>query len=110
MTTSSSDQSDDMAPLASVAEQLSDTTPKEYRWFVTYGHGSTLENCYSEFYAETHFKAAGKAFRGTGGKHAFLYSYAEWHASGKPQSEEYALREVPLQPQRRVTPHNEGYL
>ena len=81
----------------------------EARFFVTYGYGSNLEGCFSEFRAKDYDAARTAAFAGTGGKHAFLYSEREWTADGISQQEKYNLREVPLQPQRRITPYTRGF-
>lgn len=82
----------------------------EARFFVTYGSGSNLENCFSELRAIDYNAARTAAFRATGGKHAFMYSEPEWIVDGLSQQEQYGLREVPLQPQKRVTTFNRGFL
>jgi hypothetical protein len=99
-----------MSTLSSEPQAPSGATPKERRWYITYGQGSNLQNCYSEFYADSHEEAGKIAYAGTGGKHAFMYSRENWEDNGITQAERYGLREVPLQPQKRISKYNEGYL
>lgn len=81
-------------------------------YYVTYGFGSNLEGCYSSFPAATAEEAREIVFKGTHGKHAFIYSCRDWHNgwTGASQAEKYNLREVPLQPQKAITSHNRKYL
>ncbi len=74
----------------------------EARFYVTYGFGTNLQNCYSELFAQSIEEARELAFATTKGKHAFLYSSRDWMIDGKTQAEAYNLREVPLQPQKRA--------
>jgi hypothetical protein len=80
-------------------------------FYVTYGCGSLLGSCYSTLLAHSWDEARTKAFAVTKGQHAFMYSTREWaDKDGETQAERYNLREVPLQPQRRITPFNRKYL
>lgn len=79
-------------------------------FYVTYGEGSTLQGCYSTFFAPDIEQARNAVFKVTGGKHAFLYAEEDWIIGGVSQAERYDLRLVPLQPQKRITPFNRKYL
>ena len=67
------------------------------KFFVTYGTGTNLANCYSVIEADGYEQARQKAFEVTEGRFAFMYD--EWQFKGQP--ERYNLTEVELQPQRR---------
>lgn len=79
-------------------------------FYVTYGEGSTLQGCYSSFFAPDIEQARNAVFKVTGGKHAHLYAERDWVIEGVSQATRYKLRLVPLQPQKRITPHNRKYL
>lgn len=69
--------------------------------FVTYGFGTSLENCYSEVEVPNGVDPRSFIFSVTQGKHAFSYSEEEWVYQGAPQDQLYRLRKVDLQPQQR---------
>lgn len=66
------------------------------KFFVTYGFGSNLGQCFSEVEAENYSAARDAIHKVTDGKFAFCYTAEEF----KGQPEKYDLREVELQPQR----------
>ncbi len=85
--------------------------PKDKQvFFVTYGAGKNLENCYSTLYATDVSEARKLVFAVTQGKHAFLYEPEFWVEGGQTQAERDNLRLVPLQPQKSLTPYNRRYL
>lgn len=64
-------------------------------FYVTYGFGSNLKNCYSTIQAEDYTEARIQIDKVTQGKFAFCYDEKEFC----DQAEEYGLTEVSLQPQ-----------
>lgn len=78
-------------------------------YFITYGTGSHLANCYSTIYAKDIEEARKIAFRTTGGQHAFLYEPLYWVEGGQTQAERYNLALVPLQPQYPISARNPKY-
>lgn len=69
-------------------------------FFVTYGFGSNLKNCYSKVTGPDYSTARALVDDVTEGKFAFMYD-AERFAG---QVEKYGLTEVPLQPQQLEHP------
>ena len=67
------------------------------KFFVTYGSGTNLANCYSAIEADSYEQARQKAFEVTSGKFAFMYDEEQFTG----QVERWNLTEVELQPQRR---------
>ena len=67
-------------------------------FYVTYGFGSNLRNCYSVVQAENYAAALQHIHEITGGKFAFCYDEKEFG----DQPEKYGLTEVTLQPQEFV--------
>ena len=67
------------------------------KFFVTYGTGTNLANCYSVIEADEYDQARQKAFEVTEGKFAFIYDEEQFFG----QIEKWDLTEVELQPQRR---------
>lgn len=68
-------------------------------YYVTYGNGSNLGNCFSK--VEVPDDAAAWSFvqNQIGPAYAFIYGEADWTMDGKTQAERYSLTEVPLQSQ-----------
>jgi hypothetical protein len=66
--------------------------------YVTYGFGSNLANCYSVVEANTEEACRQKVRNVCGGKYAFTYSEKNFEG----QVEAYNLKEVELQPQRKL--------
>jgi len=64
-------------------------------FFVTYGLGSNLANCYSKVLGVDYGEARRLVDDVTQGKFAFMYDKQEFEG----QAEEYGLTEVPLQAQ-----------
>lgn len=95
-----------------ISQLLDPACPKDKQvFFVTYGSGKNLANCYSTLYATDIEEARRLVFHVTGGKHAFLYEPRFWiEDDGRTQAEHYNLRLVPLQAQKSINPFNRPYL
>ncbi len=68
------------------------------KMYVTYGFNSNLQGCYSVVEADTEKACLQKIRDVCGGRYAFTYSEKNFEG----QVEAYNLREVELQPQRKM--------
>ena len=66
------------------------------KFFITYGLGSKLSNCYSVIEAGDYAAGRRAAFNATGGDYAFFY---DDEADFARQVARYGFTEVPIQPQ-----------
>lgn len=68
-------------------------------YYVTYGCGSNLNNCFSK--VEVPYDVSPSEFVQSqiGQKYAFIYDERNWSRDGSTQEDRYGLRQVPLKPQ-----------
>lgn len=68
-------------------------------YYVTYGCGSNLNNCFSKVEVPYDVSPSDFVQEQIGSKYAFIYDERNWSRDGLTQEDRYDLRQVHLQPQ-----------